>query len=411
MIKKIYNTLIFLTIFSLFWQTKFIIRSAEINYWEISLFLPMIFLFIFVFVFYKKLFLNFKIKNIDKIIISLAIFELFVFISLFFSYDFILSFYRYIILLLAICLFLIIRHFNKDQKKIIINAFLLAAFFQSIIAIYQFIWQKSFAFKYLGIAFQNASILGTSVIETQSGRFLRAYGGFDHPNILGGFMAIVCLYSFWLLIQKRNYYLWFSYLLSLSALFFSFSRSAWLAFFLVKTFLIIVLLIKKYAIKRLILVTLSSIILLSSYSLIYQDLFSTRLLAKGRIEQISIQERSQTLKSYEIDSNKQLFFGHGFGSYSLHQYIEDKKKHEAWYYQPIHNIYLLLLSEIGLFGLVSFLIFLFFIFLKILKKKNIYIFLSLGIFSLFIILFFFDHWFLTIPFGLWFFFLFLAIIE
>jgi O-antigen ligase len=417
MIKKIYNGLIFLTIFSLPWQAKLIIRAAEINYWEISLFLPMIFLFIFITVFYKKIFLNFKNKYLNKIIISLAVFELFVFISLFFSCDISLSIYRYFILLLALFLFLIVRHFKKEQKEIIIWAFLIASFFQAIIAIYQFIWQKSFAFKYLGIAFQDASVLGTSVIETDSGRFLRAYGALDHPNILGGLMALACLYSFCFLVKKKNYsinrklYLWLIYLFSLSALFFSFSRSAWLAFIIIKLILVISLFIKKLAVKRVLFICLSSLFLITSFSLIYHDLVSTRLLAKGRIEQISLNERSQAIKEYKLASNHQLFLGKGLGTYSLYEYINDDRKHEAWYYQPIHNVYLLALSEIGLLGFLAFLVFIFFYILEIIRKKKKYLILSLVTILFFLIIFFFDHWFLTIPFGLWLFFLFLAIIE
>ncbi len=417
MIKKIYNILIFLTIFSLPWQTKLIIRPAELNYWEISLFLPMIFLFIFVIVFWHKIFLNFKNFYFNKIIISLAIFELFVFISLFFSYDNLLSIYRYFILLLALFLFLIVRRFNNGQKELIIWSFLLASFFQATIAIYQFIYQKSFAFKYLGIAFHDASVLGTSVIETNSGRFLRAYGALDHPNVLGGLMALSCLYSFWFLIKKKDYsinkklYLWLIYLSSLSALFFSFSRSAWLAFIIVKIILVIDLLVKKTEIKRLIFILFSSIFLIMSFTFIYHDLLSTRIFAKGRIEQISINERSQAIKEYKFLNNQDLFFGKGLGTYSLNQYINDEKAYEAWYYQPIHNVYLLVLSEVGLFGFMAFLSFLFFFTLGIIKKNRKNLLFSLMTILLFSILFFFDHWFLTIPFGLWLLFLFLAVIE
>ena len=48
------------------------------------------------------------------------------------------------------------------------------------------------------MAYHASNILGDSVIETSMGRFLRAYGPFDHPNILGGIMVlgiILVLYS------------------------------------------------------------------------------------------------------------------------------------------------------------------------------------------------------------------------
>ncbi len=418
MIKKAYNLLIFLTGFSLLWQTKLIIRPAEINYWEISLFLPMIFLFIFIIVFYKELLLNFKNRNFIKgSLISLLFLELFIIISIFFAYDYVLSLYRYLIFILGALLYLIVRNFNKKQKEIIIFGIFSAAFFQAIIACFQFIYQKSIASKYLGMALQEASVLGTSVIETKSERWLRAYGALDHPNILGGLMALICLWSAWFLIKNKiesvylKIFLCLVYLSSLSALFFSFSRSAWASFILLKIILVLGFIIKRNYLKRLSLLIFASLSLLLPLIIIYQDLVAVRLSASGRIEQISIEQRQKELTEFRVKDQKAFFFGRGFGNYSLWQYKEDKEKKPAWAYQPIHNTWLLLFLEIGIFGLLAFISFFYFLIKKIIIKRHKYYFIGLLTILLFFIIFFFDHFILTIPLGLWLLFLFLAIIE
>ena len=53
-----------------------------------------------------------------------------------------------------------------------------------------------------GMALQDPSVLGTSVIEHANGRWLRAYGSFPHPNILGGFAAFALLLTFQMLATK-----------------------------------------------------------------------------------------------------------------------------------------------------------------------------------------------------------------
>jgi len=112
----------------------------------------------------------------------------------------------------------------------------------AILAIIQFASQTVWASKWLGMAAQLPADLGVSVVQTTAGRFLRAYGGFPHPNILGGWMAVGLVISVWLLsltsVGERACPVFFTgsriYIrgiegLFILALFYSFSRSAWLA--------------------------------------------------------------------------------------------------------------------------------------------------------------------------------------
>jgi O-antigen ligase len=71
-------------------------------------------------------------------------------------------------------------------------------------------------------------------------------------------------------------------------------------------------------------------------------------------------------------------------------------KDNVFLIQPVHNIFLLILSETGIIGLVGFLFILLKSFLSILKKQNKYL-----LFSLLAIIFLgmFDHYFLTLQQG------------
>ncbi|MFZ2187300.1 MAG: hypothetical protein WAV46_01595 [Candidatus Moraniibacteriota bacterium] len=71
--------------------------------------------------------------------------------------------------------------------------FIISGFFQSLIAILQFIEQKS-----LGLSILEESILspaspGVAKVVIGSEIFIRSYGLFPHPNILGGFLAVSLL--------------------------------------------------------------------------------------------------------------------------------------------------------------------------------------------------------------------------
>jgi len=70
-----------------------------------------------------------------------------------------------------------------------IYAFLSGLSMQAVLAIYQFLNQSTFASRLLGLTIHNSAIPGASVIENLGGRWLRAYGGLPHPNILAGYLA------------------------------------------------------------------------------------------------------------------------------------------------------------------------------------------------------------------------------
>lgn len=378
------------------WQTKLILRSSDSSYLEISLFLSLVFLLLPIIIWSQKIFIEdywrFK-KGINKPWwwIGLISLELITFFSIFWAQDIYLALYRYLILVFSILLFYIIKRRDFVSAKLVIRYFLIGLIVPALLAIWQFFTQSTFACKYLGLAYHASNILGDSVIETGSGRFLRAYGPFDHPNILGGVMALAVILVLYSSLKKeigRNERLF--YLISFSlfylALLVSFSRAAWLALLVGGPFILLSAWRRGKFEKKLIALFIILLIGISAVLIIpNQDLFLSRAQANSRLELKSVSERKIYLEQSQQVIKESKLIGVGVGNYilNLQKIIPGQ---EFWYYQPVHNYWLLVLAELGILGLITVILFWWIIFRAGLKNGLGPIVLALGVFSLF------DHW-------------------
>jgi hypothetical protein len=110
-----------------------------------------------------------------------------------------------------------------------------AIFPHAVLGIIQFCTQWVVGSKWLGMATQDPMVPGVSVIESMGKRWLRAYGGFPHPNIFGGWLLMGLVSSIeYRVSSKKDRALKILILATFSSvLVLTFSRSAWLAFVLV----------------------------------------------------------------------------------------------------------------------------------------------------------------------------------
>jgi hypothetical protein len=418
------ESFLLLFVFLLPWQTKLIIFPSDNNFNEISLYASHLALILALISFLIYQIIKRREEDrIPKIWYFLGIVEVFFFISFFFASDKLLATYHFILLIAGLALFYILREgFSKStyqdsifNRKRAIYAFLASIFFHASLGIYQFLTQSSFANKYFGLAKHDPQVLGTSVIETTSGRWLRAYGGLDHPNILGGVLVFALLLTVFLLARKKVInsriqaygllILFVSYFVSLLALFFTFSRAAWLAFLvgLAVLFFSIFKREDKWVLGRfLALVFFSSLLFLLAF-LPYKDLVLTRFQVESRLEIISTTERVEQMQTAGSVVKKSPIFGIGAGNYVKH--LEDSLLNVSEYPQPVHNSFLLLLAETGFLSLFALLFFFFFL-LRDGRRES---FSSAIIISL-LVLMIFEHWFFSLPFGILFFFFILGII-
>ncbi|OGF27671.1 hypothetical protein A2303_00380 [Candidatus Falkowbacteria bacterium RIFOXYB2_FULL_47_14] len=416
--KKIIEYGLYFLVFLLPWQTRWIIRPGIINggyseFGTISLYgtdVVLAFLLFAAAAFFLLKRFQYPISNAqypinDQLSIfkhkfflfSIALFDLIIFISIFRSPDKLVALQKYFWFLLGVGLFWMVVSADYDRIKML-YAFLTGAVVQAILGIWQFLSQSSFACKWLGLASHDPAVPGTSVIETLSGeRWLRAYGGLDHPNILGGYLVVGLLFLFMLLFKSSEanrpildiryrilggnknflsdsglrkypifniqyliflypYLLWSLFLVFLSAIFFTFSRAAWAGLIFGILAMFSSALIKKdlSTQKYLLKIVLAGGIMIFIFFNLFSDLVLTRLSRDTRLEIKSNTERIESLKSAREIISDNWLFGVGVGNYTqyLHK-IEPNLK--AWDYQPVHNVFLLIWSEIGIIGSVLFL--------------------------------------------------------
>lgn len=401
---------LYLFAFVLPWQTRYLWRLGNLNggYWEygtISIFLTDIILVLFLSLFFwanrKKL----SNKLPHNIWLWLAGLDLVVFIDIFWSIDFSLALYKYIIFLFGIGLFYFISAGVVSKKKII-DFFLLGLVGPACLAIWQFFWQSSFGCKWLGLAYQSAGSLGTAVLEINSGRWLRAYGSFDHPNIMGAVMVIGIILLMWKIVcwefrdqGIRRLEAWSELLLLLIlslACFVSFSRTAFIGLFvgLLILFYFIWQMKNRDRLKRFILaggLVIATFLVLICFN---KDLFFSRI-SSGRLEQKSQNERIVGYnEAFGIIKNN-LFSGVGLGGYGQ-ELAKQKPGLPSYYYQPAHNVYFLVVSELGIIGFIFWLGMIFSLLYFFWQKKNL---MGLALLPVMLTMFLFDHWWWSLHFG------------
>jgi O-antigen ligase len=123
-------------------------------------------------------------------------------------------------------------------------------------------------------------------------------------------------------------------------------------------------------------------------------------MGKNRLENISQSERSSLASNAIIIIKEKWFFGTGLGNYIFAE-KEINPKEASWFYQPVHNTFLLIWAEIGFIGFFLFVAFLQFVFGRILEqaRANIWELYRIGIILSIIFMMMFDHWWWSLHMG------------
>ena len=338
--------------------------------------------------------INSKLQ-IQKII--LVIFLMLAGVSIFFAYSKGLAIYNSVRLLMAVGFSWVIAWSIKEEAinlQGICWSLGLSAVFQSFVAFLQFIQQKSLGLWFLGESVLGANIPGVAKITVEGGKLIRAYGTMPHSNILAAFLIVglLALSYVWLRLSTNNEFvtnLRIKRLFSVAGIFIvitglilTFSRSGWI----IATISIIALLVgliienvkvkmkndnEKLKIKKNLFfehgrektLLFALIFILSSVALANFLIFKDFILARGHISksEVSVTQRLVYNEvAWDIIKNRPL--GVGIGNqilYSVKNGIyQNFGMNKAWQWEPIHNIYLLIASEIGVVGGVMFVVFL-----------------------------------------------------
>ncbi len=275
------------------------------------------------------------------------------------------------------------------SRRFILGCFLGGAVLQALFAIGQFVAQTSPAASLLGLAAHDPGTLGTSVVAVAGQRWLRAYGSLPHPNILGGYLAVALLVTFGFYLRaydavRQGFATWtrenihrhiegkrwywrqaqqIAGLLAIQAilvvgLLLTFSRSAWIGFLAAWVVMLAVLLVQRWpqAWQLWVKWTFFLGVITVFVVLAVPQAFVARSTAEGQLEQQSISARQQQFDdAYDLLKLEPLR-GVGYGNMVVA--IRDRlgvARASVHDYQPVHNIYLLSVVELGVIGGLLFL--------------------------------------------------------
>jgi len=268
----------------------------------------------------------------------------------------------------------------KTNAFLILFSFFLITSVEFFLALYQAKFGRSLegVFYFFGERHLSLSIPGIAKVSFFDKELLRPYATFSHPNSLAGFYLL--LYTFILTQKKFNRFLFLKNILlffSTLLVLLSFSKTAIVCFLLVN----LIFYFKNGGGCRLCFLAKSVTFSVLAFLFIF---------AKGDV--LSLLKRKElVLNSLKIIGEHPLF-GIGLGNYLLAQ-KNFNSFYPLFFNQPVHNIFLLLIAEIGL---VSF--FILFLLLIFFLKKNYYYKKGAVFFLLLTVCFtgLFDHYWLTL---------------
>ncbi|GIW62731.1 MAG: hypothetical protein KatS3mg090_0557 [Patescibacteria group bacterium] len=300
-----------------------------------------------------------------------------------FSVNPVTTVYKWIIIYLLIFYIYAVLLFKKEKlfnQRLMLITIVSMLVVQLFLAVFQFWYGRSFGSVFYYLGERSLSITGsdTALVYFYNQLRLRPYATFSHPNSMAGFFLVLLVFLLYRNKTKEfpNLFLTFvAVLISVLLVLLSFSKSAIFIMFIVLFFYLIKTTDCWFCL-------LSRLIVLFVVSVIF---ILTPFLSN------SIGERVV----YFMDSlsiiKDHLWFGTGLGSYlkSL-SYLFPQRP--IAYLQPVHNIFLLFLSETGIFGLAV-------VFLEFwLSKSAILRFVRKNLVFVLILVFlgFLDHYFLNL---------------
>ncbi len=323
---------------------------------------------------------NLKKIHLDRPAKWLAAFLAAAFVSIFFSLSVGLAVYAFLHLALFALFSLIVARMMRERSlnlKDIFKVLGASAVVQAVIGLLQFRNQASVGLKILGESVLGPTTQGVARASTEFGNFLRIYGTMPHANILAGFLVFGFVALLFVLFKSGErsrdalgkFGVVTGLFLIFSAILLTFSRSGIAVFIFAVGATIVYGLVEKFSRSRTLFLT--GILFL----LVLFSAFGFGKLATAR-DNVSFTEPSVT---YRVDYGlvalnlvrSHPFFGVGVGDQILAGLqaglYQGEGLRSSWQWQPVHNLYLLVVSETGIIGLVLFLGFLWNVFWPIAK--------------------------------------------
>lgn len=419
--KKIIKYLVYLYLVSIPFSFVYVLKSwrgnaSDTAFLNFGVYLSdvfgvlLFFAFVYYFYLYKNSFSylkNFFLKE-SKAYFYLSVFLIFSIISFSWSgvpfVSLIFGFRLFLVASLTFFVsFLFANSFEIRNKILFILSF--SGFLQSLLAFYQFLFGRSFGLYFLGENHLSKEVLGLPYFSFFGHSFLRAFGTLPHPNILGGFLLLTMAATLFLIKSEKNKKQGLEKIFKIILFFqvfgmiLTFSRGAILGFFVFswlfrKTIREILDFNQKN--KKIFFLFLIGLLLLS----FFRDSVQKTIFLRSESSQLRVEYLVTNLKRFSVSP----ILGRGLATGPIELPAFSDFPFYVWENQPVHNIFVLILSDLGIFGFGFFLLFILEIFKKI-KKENERESIWFWLFLIYLFIGLFDHYFLTLPYGIFIFFL------
>jgi hypothetical protein len=336
------------------------------------------------FSFYKNLFKTIK-NGLAPLLVFLLVQN--VLLSDFNSLLFSLRLFSLILLFLSMLQITKEIKLDKRVKEKIFNSgaviLLTNVLIQGTLGAVQFKRGSGLGIDFLGESEIVGGMMGSSFVELSGQIFLRAYGTFPHPNVLGGFLLLGIFLGTYIYQRRR---LTGSLLVGVSflAMVFTFSRiHIFLSVLVILVFLSKQILFKK---KSLLSISFSPLLLLERF----QNLFNSG--------DRSWSERQDLIRASFRVIKEDWLTGIGGGNFvkGMEGFVP-RTSRGILLTQPVHNIFLLYLSEYGILGFLLIFYVLFYTIIKNFKKISLY---GLLIILVIMVIGLFDHYLFSLPQGM-----------
>lgn len=239
----------------------------------------------------------------------------------------------------------------------IIRSFVVGLLLPVVLGLVQVIGGGNGAATILGLAARDADRAGDAVTIMDGARVLRLYGPFSHPNVFGGYLAVALaavatLPMLFAHVRRRLVVIILFVLLTLG-LVLTLSRSAILGLLLGLGLAYVVQKMKNTALARQLVIPLAAAVIIGALGV---TLFAPNVVAQlrggGALEAQSLNERKEQYIAWPSTmQGADWLIGNGPRNY-VFALADATPERPVWDYQPIHNLPLLVLSELGLIGLI-----------------------------------------------------------
>jgi hypothetical protein len=300
-------------------------------------------------------------------------------ISIVWAGDRVLAAYTFAKLAMAFGAFVLAQSLDGKGVRWAVAALAAGALLESLLGAWQFLAQASFASKWLGMNGYDAWQAGVSVLKNDSGRWLRAYGTFPHPNILGAYLGAAFLAGIGHIVFRKQKSkavipalepespslslgsritsgMTIAWIVTvLLGLLLSFSRSAWLGVLVGSCALAYAVFVRNDTETKRRFLKLAGIVVLAAAILaaVLHEVIFPRFDGTVIDREASVTDRAALTRQAVGIIRKHPLLGVGAGNYTLavmHGYPDMP----VWDAQPVHNVLLLTWAELGIFGVLAF---------------------------------------------------------